>query len=450
MIALTRLARETVLKGVFVLLVTLVLPVVATGQEQPTAPIELVQNAEPFLQLASRREVSMTDLALVTIPLRSDELRELATVWQIHLRKSLGEAVTLKLALESSTDAKRTEILSRLDEQAVEQTALTDKYGFILNQWQHKGASEEELKEHEDYLLALSSEAFRASDEVTIIRLGLRWVLSWDGGISILVTLIGVLLAMWGVVILAKLVRRTTARALKGVDRPSIVLNSFLLSVAYWVTLFIGGVFALAWFGVNVTALFALFGGLSLIAGLALQQTVSNIASGLLIIVTKPFDVGDYVRIGDFEGTVDRVTIISTTLTSADNQQIVLANSVVWLGAVVNVNALGRRRVDLMFRVDYSSKIPALISALKAVVVNHPLCLKHQAPEIFVGQLTDNEVSIFCRPWVSSENYWKVYWDLTDHARTIFLEEGVVMPKSRQDITLNVEGKAPAATQGVL
>lgn len=204
----------------------------------------------------------------------------------------------------------------------------------------------------------------------------------------------------------------------------------------YWATFVLGILIVLGLFGINVTPLFAVFGGLSFILGFALQDTLGNLASGLMIMILKPFDTGDYIEVGGSSGFVDEMSIVSTRIRTFDNQIIVVPNSKIWGDVITNVSASPERRVDLVFGIGYTDKAQHAIDILKDLIAAHPMCLKDPKPEVFVGELGDSSVNIFCRPWSKSDDYWTVYWDLTGQAKERFDSEGISIPFPQRDVHL--------------
>ena len=197
----------------------------------------------------------------------------------------------------------------------------------------------------------------------------------------------------------------------------------------------------LGFFGVNVTPLFAVFGGLSFILGFAMQDTLGNLASGLMIMILKPFDTGDYIEVSGASGFVNEMSVVSTQIRTFDNQIIVVPNSKIWGDVITNVSVSPERRVDLVFGIGYSDSAAKAIEVLKELVAAHPKCLNDPAPEVFVGELGDSSVNIFCRPWSRSDDYWDVYWDLTGQAKERFDAEGISIPFPQRDVHLIQDAK---------
>ncbi|MGI9368819.1 MAG: mechanosensitive ion channel family protein, partial [Ruegeria sp.] len=315
-------------------------------------------------------------------------------------------------------------------------TSLLDKYSSVLEAWALKGAAAEDLKPHTDYVLALKAGVLKTTDLQTLFQSVLEWMFSRDGGIGLLFAGFGILAAVLVMMLFARVVRRFTQRGLERVPTISRMLKKFIATSVYWAVFGLGILVVLALFGVNVTPLFAVFGGLSFILGFALQETLGNLASGLMIMILKPFDTGDYIQVGGSSGVVDEMSVVSTKMRTFDNQIIVVPNSKIWGDVITNVSASDERRVDLVFGIAYSDNAADAIEVLKELVEKHRLCLTAPEPEIFVGELGESSVNIFCRPWVKSDDYWIVYWDLTGQAKERFDEVGISIPFPQRDVHL--------------
>jgi small conductance mechanosensitive channel len=305
-----------------------------------------------------------------------------------------------------------------------------------LDEWERKGGAAEENTSHRAYISALKSQTLRTIDIKTIFKLVIDWLLSVDGGLFALAKIATILVAGFVLLFAARFVRKVASRALSRVSNISTLLINFLLGVVYWLTLGLGLMVVLALLGINVTPIFAIVGGLSFILGFALQDTLGNIASGLMIMVLKPFDTGDSIETAGVSGFVDNMTIISTTIRTFDNQIIVVPNSKIWGDVITNVSAADTRRVDLVFGIGYSDNIEEAKRVLAIAVSEHPLCLKEPDAEIFVGELGDSSVNLFCRPWVKTPDYWNVYWDLTGEVKERFDVAGISIPFPQRDVHL--------------
>jgi small conductance mechanosensitive channel len=164
-----------------------------------------------------------------------------------------------------------------------------------------------------------------------------------------------------------------------------------------------------------------------------------------MIMINRPFDEGDYVLVAGLGGTVKHVSVVSTTVTTPDNQVIVIPNSKVWGDVITNVTASDTRRVDLVFGISYGDSIEQAQAVLEEVVANHPLVLKDPAPNIRVNELADSSVNFIVRPWTKTGDYWTTYWDLQRAVKEAFDANGISIPFPQTDMHLHVADSGKAA-----
>ncbi len=404
-------------------------PGLAQSEEEGAAPIGA-------LDAARNKLVSKDDLELFLLPLTASDLSSVAQSWQSHLRTELNGLANTNLALRQAADATEDVLRERFAAQRNEISEIISKYQSVLVAWAAKGGAEADIALHHRYISAVATGTLATTDVRTLIDSALEWLTAKNGGLRILFGVAGMLVTMWVMMLLARIIRNMARRGLEKVPTMSQLLKSFVVGTVYWATLVLGVLVALGLFGINVTPLFAVFGGLSFILGFALQETLGNLASGLMIMILKPFDTGDYIEVGGASGTVDEMSVVSTQIRTFDNQIIVVPNRKIWGDVITNVSASDTRRVDLVFGIAYSDSAAHAITVLKSLVAEHDLCLDEPLPEIFVGELGDNSVNVFCRPWVKTEDYWTVYWDLTGAAKERFDDEGISIPFPQRDVHL--------------
>ena len=186
--------------------------------------------------------------------------------------------------------------------------------------------------------------------------------------------------------------------------------------------------------GISIGPLLTGLGIAGFIIGFALQDTLSNFASGMMILIYRPFDVGDFVDAGGVTGRVDRMSLVNTTFKTLDNQVIVVPNNLIWQQVITNLTAQRTRRVDLTFGISYSDDIDKAKTILREVVENYEACLKTPEPNIRVNTLGESSVDLICRPWVKTDDYWNAYWDLTEIVKKRFDEEGISIPFPQRDV----------------
>jgi small conductance mechanosensitive channel len=234
---------------------------------------------------------------------------------------------------------------------------------------------------------------------------------------------------------LSKVVARGMTHALQS-SRVSLshLLKRMIVSTTKNLVFFVGLLFALSQLGISLGPLLAGLGIAGFIIGFALQDTLSNFASGLMILIYRPFDVGDFVEGGGVTGKVDRMSLVNTTFKTLDNQVIIVPNNMIWQNVVINVTAQRTRRVDLTFGISYSDDIDKAKAILRDVVDNYDACLSTPEPNIRVGALGESSVDLICRPWVKTDDYWDTYWNLTEIVKKRFDEEGISIPFPQRDV----------------
>ncbi len=397
-----------------------------TSDVQPDAA--LIDPAIPSNELAHR-----------LVPLTKDELEPLAKAWLEIVRaktEEIAERQVARLQDPSAATGEANQILAGMVE---ERADLFERFRMVVDDLQRKGGDEAlvtELRAYRDSVLL--SETVLASPRAIAIAL-FKWLKRADGGIAIAKDIGVVVLFFLALVFVSRSVRGLVRRWLGRVSSISKLLQSLLVSAVYWLVLVVGLLFALAALGVNVTPLFAMIGGASFILAFAFQDALGNLASGLMIIINRPFDEGDYVVVGGTGGTVRSVSIVATTVTTPDNQVIVIPNKNVWGNIITNVTASDTRRVDLVFGISYEDSIPDALRVIEETVKAHSLVLEDPEPVIRVHELAASSVNFICRPWTKTSDYWTVYWDLTHRMKEAFEAASITMPYPQQDVHIRTQ-----------
>ena len=194
---------------------------------------------------------------------------------------------------------------------------------------------------------------------------------------------------------------------------------------------------ALGTLGVETTSLIAVIGAAGLAVGFALQSSLSNIASGIMLVVFKPFKVGNYISAGGTSGVVEEIRIFSTILRTFDNRKIIVPNSRITADNITNYSAKDTRRIDLEFGVGYNDDLKRTRNILERIVKDDERILKDPKPEIGILELGESAVNFFVRPWVKATDYWSVKCDLLEKVKLTFDEEGISIPYPQRDIHLH-------------
>lgn len=247
--------------------------------------------------------------------------------------------------------------------------------------------------------------------------------------LAIVVFGIGTRVIKW----LVKIVKKSMTRA--NVEQGVL---TFISSLFKYVLYFILVLVILSQFGVTASSVIAVLGSAGLTVGLALQGSLSNFAGGVLILLLKPFVVGDYIieNADGQEGTVSEITIFYTKLLTVDNKAIMLPNGTLSNSSIVNVTAMKKRRLDLLFGVAYDSDIQKVKEILERVAIGDEAILKDEPTNVFVSELKDSYVEMGTRGWVNKEDYWAAKWRITENVKLEFDKAGINIPFPQVEVTL--------------
>ncbi|MCP3875545.1 MAG: mechanosensitive ion channel [Desulfobacteraceae bacterium] len=213
-----------------------------------------------------------------------------------------------------------------------------------------------------------------------------------------------------------------------------VTLIKFLSSIIYYTLMVVVVIAAAGQLGINTTSFLTIVGAAGLAIGLALKDSLSNFASGIMLILFRPFHVGDFVTVGGVTGTVVNIALFNTTLNTVDNQREIVPNSSITSNVITNVTANDTRRVDLVIGIGYDDDIKKAKEVLKRIVKEDERVLESPTANVAVSELADSSVNFIVRPWVKTEDYWKVYFDLTEKIKLTFDAEGISIPYPQQDV----------------
>jgi small conductance mechanosensitive channel len=238
----------------------------------------------------------------------------------------------------------------------------------------------------------------------------------------------------------AKLARKGLERA-----KADAALVGFVSSMVSIAIMAFAVIAALAKFGIQTTSFIAVLGAAGLAVGLALQGSLSNFASGVMILIFRPIRVGDLVEAGGYLGTIADVGIFVTTMNTLDNQKVIIPNSMITGNVINNVNGNGTRRVDMVAGISYSDDMSKAKRILEEILESHPKVLKDPAPTVAVRELGDSSVNLVVRPWVNAEDYWTVWFDVTQSTKEEFDKRGVSIPFPQRDVHMFPQSGGQAA-----
>ena len=417
--------RFQIIPATLALLATLAFPLVAA---------EAIP-AEPKASTTSDPEIKVEHLELMLDPLTKDELATEAEAWRDIVKARVQEMAGIQIAASKEQDPAAEKALNeKLADLQDKKSSAIARFDSVLTAFEEKGGAPEEYR---TYAKAVSGIKIKNGDNSTKISVIRGWLTSKEGGIkwalaAVKVTII--LLVFWVLSsILSRIVHRITAKHLNW----SALLERFINKLVKRSILFIGLLIALSSIGVNVGAILALIGGGAFIIGFALQDTLGNFAAGLMLLVYRPFDVGDVVETAGVMGKVDNVSLVSTSIRTPDNKVILVPNKSVWGQVITNATASNERRVDMVFGIGYGDDMAKAQKILEGILAQHDKVLETPAPVIKVNELADSSVNFVCRPWSKTADYWDVYWDVTRKVKEEFDAQGISIPFPQQDIHLH-------------
>ena len=253
-----------------------------------------------------------------------------------------------------------------------------------------------------------------------------------NGLINLVIAALIFLIGKW----VARMVQNALEKVLRlrSVDE---VLVDFLGNIVYALVIIVAVVAAFDQLGIPATSFMAIIGAAGLAIGLALKDSLSNFASGVMLVLFRPFTKGNFIDAGGVTGTVDEIRLVSTTLTTPDNKLVTVPNAMMYTSAITNFSAKDTRRVDMVIGVGYNDDLKVAASVLEKICADHPKVLKDPGTNIFINNLGDSSVDFVVRPWVKSEDYWSVLADVLETAKVELEAAGCNIPYPQTDVHLH-------------
>ena len=235
--------------------------------------------------------------------------------------------------------------------------------------------------------------------------------------------------------IIAKLIVRGMKRVM---DRANVeqTLRDFLGNILQSVLLIVVIIAALEQMGINTTSVLAVFAAAGLAIGLAFKDSLSNFATGIMLIVFRPFKTGDFIEAAGIAGIVEHIRIFNTVMRTGDNREIIVPNAQIYGGIITNYSARDTRRIDMTIGIGYDDNIGKAKQIIEGILNNEERLLSDPAPTIMLMELGESSVDIAVRPWVNSADYWAVRADLLENIKTAFDAEGISIPYPQRDVHL--------------
>jgi len=376
-------------------------------------------------------DISLDELQLLLKPLMKEKLKETADVWAQRL-----EAKGLEIS-EAKIQKAEAGALTKLK---AEHNALLERFNAVIAALKAKGGEVEVYEKQVAVASEISGEEM-PKDPSAMWTTIVEWVTSTDGGIKWALNILKFIVILLVFKILASILAGVTNRAVSKIKKTSDLLRDFFVNTVRKVTVLIGFIIALSALGIDIGPLLAGIGVLGFVVGFALQGTLSNFACGIMILIYRPYDLGDVVSVGGVTGKVDAMSLVSTTIMTPDNQQTIVPNSTIWGDVITNITGKATRRVDLVFGIGYDDDIAKAQKILEEVVSAHELVLKDPAPVVKVHELADSSVNFVVRPWSKTSDYWAVYWDLTRAVKERFDAESISIPFPQRDVHIFQENQ---------
>lgn len=421
--------------------------------------VAIVRAEPPVHERPKPWEVPISEFELELQPLTLAQIEERLTKWQDILQHEVRKRVRYDILLNSadklgntqsardeaarlagiapekvegiSLDALKAELAQQSQAQQQIVRAIVERMNIAIRLVQKRGG---DPKSYVDYIASATGQKLNLYDPSVLGAQVRAWLFARDGGIKIglnVLKFIGVLVAFW---VLSVILGWIANAAINRIPQTSSLLRPLVVIGVRRTAQIVGVIIAITMLGVNAGPLLAMIGAAGLVIGLALQSTLSNFASGIMILVNRPYDVGDVIDAGGVLGKVEAMNLVSTRVVTFDNQIMLVPNNQIWNGVITNITGRDTRRVDLTFGIAYSDDIAKAMKLLEDTLTAHPKVLKDPAPVVRVHELADNSVNLIARPWVRTTDYWDVYWDLMRDVKLRFDADGVNIPFPQRDL----------------
>ncbi|MEN8689025.1 MAG: mechanosensitive ion channel domain-containing protein [Desulfobacterales bacterium] len=421
--------KNACLTVIFLVLASLlVVPIDATAADEAPPPVPTT---------TGNPEIPVKELQYLLNPLTKEELVVEADGWQVVVKDHIAKISEKQIQAMQAEGTTKTQILEEVNKLQEQQTALIDRVDKVVNELRKKGG---EVESYEKYLTAVSGIKVDVTDAGSTWTVITGWLKSSEGGLRWLKNIILFVVTILVFMILSAILGKATQRAVSKIKGASALLKDFLVNVVRKAIFLVGLVVALSMLEVNIGPFLAAIGAAGFIIGFALQGTLSNFAAGIMILLYRPYDIGNFVNVAGVNGTVSAMTLVSTTLTLPDNQTVVIPNNSIWGGIITNVTGSETRRVDMVFGIGYDDDIAKAQSILEKIVKDHPLVLGSPEPVIRVNELADSSVNFVCRPWAKTSDYWTVYWDITRQVKEQFDQNSISIPFPQRDVHVHQVG----------
>jgi small conductance mechanosensitive channel len=422
----------------------------ALEQAAVLAELEIASREyDRLLEVLSDTNKLAVELGIDTAPVEADIRKQI-------IRGAEGASAYLDVIMDHLDRLRRQLATLPKNEELKAKIAVTERHMLVVAEILRKRAKmmagmDMDVSRIETQLItatgALTTEIFNWSVVTGLASDFFGGIQDWisDNGSRIvfqLLVFLAILAIAWK---LAKIAQIVTQRALRTTRvRLSQLLQDMIVSTARSIVLILGLLIGLSQLGVSLGPLLAGLGIAGFIVGFALQDSLSNFASGMLILIYRPFDVGDVVDVNGAFGTVRQMSLVNTTVMTYDNQTLIVPNNQIWQNVIKNLTNQTTRRVDMTFGISYGDDIEKAERVLREIVASNDRVLKDPEPLIHLHELGDSSVNFIVRPWVNTEDYWDTYWAITRAVKMRFDAEGISIPFPQRDVHLYMH--SPSAT----
>ncbi len=256
-------------------------------------------------------------------------------------------------------------------------------------------------------------------------------------GLKVIGAIVILILGFW----ISKKLRGGVVKTLERSKKSDPTLNQFLGSLVYYAAIMLTLITVMGQFGIETTSFVAILGAMGLALGLALQGTLGHVASGVMLLIFRPFKIGQFIEAGGFTGTVKSITLFTTEMDTGDNKRIIIPNGAIWGNALINYSHNDKRRVDFTFGIGYGDSIDTAIEVIKACAAADARIHKDPAIFVAVSGLGDSSVDLVAKAWCDSGDYWGIYHDMTKAVKEAMDAAGIDLPYPQRAVHMVGKGE---------
>ncbi|MDJ0677418.1 MAG: mechanosensitive ion channel [Calothrix sp. MO_167.B42] len=355
------------------------------------------------------------------------------------------EEAAEQLEKKADEDSKlKNQLVVTVTELQSERTAIVDRFKVVLDELQLKGG---DPKPYKQYIEAISIVEIDLKDADGVGVRFVSWLKSGEGGLRWAINLgkfVGIVIAS---IIVSQILAILLNRFLAKFDNVSALLRQFTVMLVKRGGVVVGFMLALTALEVSLGPILALVGGASFVLAFALQSNLGNLASGLMMLVYKPFDVGDEVKLSGIWGYVDSITLASTKIKGFQGQMFNIPNSVVWSGMIETLTQGKMRKVSIWLRVSFNEDLGRVEQLLMEIMKSHPLIIQDPPPSTSVWQIEDYYISVGVGGWATQKDYWQAHEDTVRMIRERFLQEGIALAAIPVQEEISIQGASRKVPQ---